>query len=103
MNIVKEKANILLEAIAYADSNSSGQSNLEQLKVARKLTERIVKGDLDAKHDLKGLFIAKEDNSGPDTDISLMDVVANSQSLPLQNFIDDLVQAVEEAQGYPAQ
>ena len=98
---IVSKSDVLLAAIEYADSHKANQQNASKLEIAAKLTSAIKGGNMEEKHDLKGLFIPKIDGAGPDNDISLMDVVVDNKSLPLQKFIDDLVLAVEEAQGYP--
>jgi hypothetical protein len=95
---ITEKANLLLEALAYADSHKTTQQNASKLQTAIDLTNSIKSGDLTAKHDLKGLFNAQAEGSGSDTDVSLMDVEVHGESRILQNVIDDLIEEVETAQ-----
>jgi hypothetical protein len=97
---ITEKVDKLLEAISYADEHGTNQQNLSKLTSAKNLTEKIQQGELDAKQELKGLFVPKTEGSDPDTDISLMEVKLHGgdQSFPLQKYIDDLVQEVEKFQ-----
>ncbi len=98
MDDIKTKADECLHAIDYARKNSNKQSNLSVLHQAEKLVLQIKQGDLEAKHELKGLCMIKPEISDPSTDIWLIEVIigSNQSANSLQHYVDELIKAVEK-------
>jgi hypothetical protein len=99
-NTILEKANIVLNAVNYAKSHAKKQQNISTLDDIERLTNEIKSGNLEAKHNLKGIYNAKMDYATPDTDVSLMEIHHDGKSFHLQKLIDDLILEIEKNQGY---
>ena len=97
---INKHADSLLQAVNQTKNKVTTQSNRKNLDTVITLVNRIKNNDLEARHELKGLFIAKSNNSDATSDVSFMEVHIDGLARPLQWYIDQLIEAVENYLGY---
>ncbi len=97
MQELYNSSNDLLGAINYVRKNIKSQKNSDKLVYLEKYVKEIMQNNnYDVLISLKGLFIAREEGSGPDNDVSLMEAIVNHKAQLLQTYIDDFVEAAEK-------
>ena len=89
--------NYALEAVENANLKVEAQINKDLLPRIKEIVTEIANSNYDYLHELKGIYIGNTpEGSGPDNDIFSMDVKGGNLELPLQTFLSNLVESVEE-------
>lgn len=96
-NKVKEQANYSLEAVGNAIEKSTKQVNKNFLPRIKEIIMEIANGNYSNLHEFKGIVVNNTpEGSGPDNDIFSMDVRGGGVSLPLGQFLSELISLVEK-------